>query len=74
VFRVRVPAAFYLGAWFLLQLYEAHSAIVAPEEGGSGVAFAAHAGGFAFGAVAALALRGAGRIEPNVPVHRAAPV
>ena len=62
VFRVHVPAAIYLGLWFALQLYQAHYAIVTPQRGASGVAFAAHIGGFVFGALTAGALRHAGRI------------
>ena len=62
VFIVRIPAWAYLGAWFLYQFLEARYALLNPEEGGSGVAFAAHVGGFLFGVVGAWALISAARI------------
>ncbi len=46
--RVAVPAIFMLGYWFLLQLVGGASAL--GREGG-GVAFWAHVGGFAAGAL-----------------------
>jgi hypothetical protein len=63
VFIVRIPAWVCLGGWFLYQFLEARYAILNPEEGGSGVAFAAHVGGFLFGMLAAYALASAGRIR-----------
>ena len=48
---IRVPAAWILGAWFLLQIF---SALTAKE---SDVGWWAHVGGFAFGAVAVPLLR-----------------
>jgi len=49
VFVLReLPAVFFLGIWFLLQLVEGGAALMSPQEGG-GVAFFAHIGGFAFG-------------------------
>ena len=63
VFIPRIPAWVYLGAWFLYQFLEARYALLNPEEGGSGVAFAAHVGGFLFGMLAAHALASAGRIR-----------
>jgi membrane associated rhomboid family serine protease len=44
---VQLPALVVLGAWFLLQLLPAFSQPVA--EGGGGVAYFAHVGGFVFG-------------------------
>jgi membrane associated rhomboid family serine protease len=44
---VQLPALIVLGAWFLLQLLPAFSQPVA--EGGGGVAYFAHVGGFVFG-------------------------
>jgi len=44
-----VPAIFFLGFWFLFQLYSGGVALEHPQEGG-GVAFFAHVGGFVFGA------------------------
>src|SRR5215210_4752094 len=51
VFVLReVPAILFLGFWFLFQLWSGGSALQHPEAGG-GVAFFAHVGGFAFGAL-----------------------
>jgi hypothetical protein len=44
-----IPAIFFLGFWFLFQLYSGGVALEHPQEGG-GVAFFAHVGGFVFGA------------------------
>ena len=44
---VKVPAALFLGLWFAIQLVSSF----APQEGGGGVAFWAHIGGFVAGAV-----------------------
>jgi membrane associated rhomboid family serine protease len=49
-FFVEVPAVLFLGFWILFQLWQGGYAIVHPEAGG-GVAFFAHVGGFAFGAL-----------------------
>jgi membrane associated rhomboid family serine protease len=73
VFIVRIPAWLWLGAWFLYQLLEARYALLHPEEGGSGVAFAAHVGGFVFGMIAAFALASARRIRAQeAPQRRSA--
>jgi membrane associated rhomboid family serine protease len=48
-FIVPLPAFFFLGFWFVLQLWEAGFAVTQPAAGG-GVAFFAHVGGFLFGA------------------------
>jgi membrane associated rhomboid family serine protease len=45
---VEIPAVFFLGFWFLFQLWEGNYSIVNPQAGG-GVAFFAHIGGFLFG-------------------------
>ena len=47
-FLQEIPAMFYLGIWFLFQLWQGGFALVQPQAGG-GVAFFAHVGGFAFG-------------------------
>jgi len=47
-FLVEVPALFYLGIWFVYQLWAGGLSILRPEQGG-GVAFFAHIGGFLFG-------------------------
>jgi membrane associated rhomboid family serine protease len=52
-FVIEVPALAYLAFWFLFQLWVGSFSILQPEAGG-GVAFFAHAGGFAFGAVTVL--------------------
>ena len=58
---VRVPAAFVLVVWFLLQLLDGIGSLGVSQSGG--VAFFAHIGGFVFGAVVAwiLNLLGGGR-------------
>jgi rhomboid family protein len=51
VFVVReIPAFFFLGFWFLYQLWLGGGGLTHPDQGG-GVAFFAHVGGFVFGAV-----------------------
>jgi membrane associated rhomboid family serine protease len=44
----RIPAVFFLGFWFLFQIWQGGYSVTHPQEGG-GVAFFAHIGGFAFG-------------------------
>jgi membrane associated rhomboid family serine protease len=56
VFPVRVSAWFYLGAWFLYQLFEANAGLLSPRSDNGGVAFFAHVGGFVFGFVTARVL------------------
>lgn len=63
-FIVPIRAWFFLGAWFVYQLFEAHFALVSPSESG-GVAFFAHVGGFVFGFVVTLVLRRAERVVPQ---------
>jgi membrane associated rhomboid family serine protease len=46
----------YLVFWFLFQLVVGTSSLTAPESGG-GIAYFAHIGGFAFGALAIRPLR-----------------
>ena len=53
--RFRVPAVLYLALWFVLQLYRGRAALEG-DAAAAGVAWRAHAGGFAFGALAILAL------------------
>jgi hypothetical protein len=60
---LRIPAWFFLGFWFALQLFQGNFALVHPDRtGGSGVAFFAHVGGFVFGVVVVLVITGA---RPN---------
>jgi membrane associated rhomboid family serine protease len=49
-FPIELPALFYLGFWFFLQLWLGSYSVLNPETGG-GVAFFAHVGGFVFGVV-----------------------
>jgi len=62
---VRLPAYVFLGFWFLYQLVEANFGLFASSANGGGVAFFAHVGGFAFGALVAKLLVNAGRIQPQ---------
>jgi len=63
IIPLRLPAWFFLGFWFVFQLYEGDFALTHPAKaGGSGVAFFAHVGGFVFGVVVAIALARGGRI------------
>jgi len=71
VFIVPIPAWVYLGGWFLYQLVEGHAGLTSSAANGGGVAFFAHTGGFAFGALVTLALRNAGRIVPQGTSRRA---
>jgi membrane associated rhomboid family serine protease len=47
-FLQEIPAIFYLGIWFVFQLWQGGFSLLNPEAGG-GVAFFAHVGGFVFG-------------------------
>jgi membrane associated rhomboid family serine protease len=48
---VPISALLFLGVWFLFQLWQGGFSLTHPDAGG-GVAFAAHVGGFLFGALA----------------------
>jgi membrane associated rhomboid family serine protease len=65
VFPVRLSAWFFLGFWFLYQLFEANFGMFGAKAHGGGVAFFAHVGGFLFGAAVALLLGAAGRLSPQ---------
>ncbi len=54
---IAVPAVLVLGFWFLLQVVDGLGALGAGPGGGDGVAFFAHIGGFAVGALLALPYR-----------------
>ena len=62
--RFRVPAVLYLVFWFLLQLYRGRAALEG-DAAAAGVAWWAHAGGFAFGALAILVLGRRGKLGPR---------
>ena len=55
VFIREIPAVWFLGIWFLLQLWTGGLSLEQPDKGG-GVAFFAHIGGFAFGVATGLFL------------------
>jgi membrane associated rhomboid family serine protease len=65
VWVVTIPAWVFLGGWFVYQLVEANAGLFSPGSNGGGVAFFAHVGGFAFGAVVTwLAVR-VGWVQPQ---------
>jgi len=63
VFPFKIPAWFFLGAWFLYQLVEANFGLFSASANGGGVAFFAHVGGFVFGVVVTMLLTNAGRVS-----------
>jgi membrane associated rhomboid family serine protease len=67
IIPVRVPAWFFLGFWFLYQLYEANFGLLNAKAHGGGVAFFAHVGGFVFGFLVARILLQNGRIGTETP-------
>jgi membrane associated rhomboid family serine protease len=58
---VEIPAIFFLGIWFLMQLLSGVGSLGVPNASGGGTAFWAHIGGFVVGAVVGLMLRMRGR-------------
>ena len=48
IFLREIPAVWFIGVWFLLQLAEGGFSLTQPQSGG-GTAFFAHVGGFVFG-------------------------
>lgn len=52
IFLREIPAIWFLGIWFVFQLWQGGWAVAHPEAGG-GVAFFAHIGGFVFGMLTA---------------------
>jgi membrane associated rhomboid family serine protease len=67
IFPVTISAWFFLGFWFLYQLFEANFGLFGASANGGGVAFFAHVGGFVFGFVVARALVNAGRVAGEAP-------
>jgi membrane associated rhomboid family serine protease len=57
-----IPAVLLIGLWFLLQLFDQVGAVASAQTGG-GVAYAAHVGGFIFGAVTGRIFEGFRRID-----------
>ncbi|HEY8502745.1 MAG TPA: rhomboid family intramembrane serine protease, partial [Solirubrobacterales bacterium] len=71
-FPVRISAYFFLGFWFLYQVFEANVGVFSSSANGGGVAFFAHVGGFVFGAIVAWILVGAGQVirpDGNPPLR-----
>jgi membrane associated rhomboid family serine protease len=58
-----LPAAFFLGFWFLLQFFQGTLSVMSIESGG--VAWWAHIGGFAVGAAVALVLKRVQYVKPK---------
>ena len=59
-FLTQVPAILAIGIWIVFQLISGFGATVVSDESGGGVAYLAHIGGFAAGAVVGLVLRAVG--------------
>jgi membrane associated rhomboid family serine protease len=66
IFPIRTSAWFFLGFWFLYQLFEANAGLFSARANGGGVAFFAHVGGFVFGYLATRLLVGSGRVTANL--------
>jgi membrane associated rhomboid family serine protease len=64
VFLVRIPAWFFLGGWFLIQLVEGNFGLFSASANGGGTAFFAHVGGFVFGVLIARIAAGAIARQP----------
>jgi len=64
---VRISAWFFLGFWFLYQLFEANFGLFGARAHGGGVAFFAHVGGFLFGVLVTRLLVGAGALGTRQP-------
>jgi membrane associated rhomboid family serine protease len=56
-----IPAALLIGLWFVIQLFDQVGAVAGNVQGGGGVAYAAHVGGFLFGAATARLFEGSRR-------------
>jgi membrane associated rhomboid family serine protease len=61
---VPISAMFFLGFWFVFQLWQGGFSLTRPDAGG-GVAFAAHVGGFLFGVVAVKAFQVRAPLRPR---------
>jgi membrane associated rhomboid family serine protease len=71
IFPVRISAWFFLGFWFLYQLFEANFGLFGASAHGGGVAFFAHVGGFVFGVIVAWLLANSGRLNLRTDDPRA---
>jgi membrane associated rhomboid family serine protease len=74
IFPVRISAMFFLGFWFLYQLFEANFGLFSSNANGGGVAFFAHVGGFVFGALVTWLLMGTQRISAQDMAALRAPI
>ena len=61
---VPISAMFFLGFWFLFQLWQGGFSLTQPDASG-GVAFAAHVGGFLFGVIAVKAFQVRAPLRPR---------
>jgi membrane associated rhomboid family serine protease len=68
IFIREIPAVWFLGIWFLLQVWSGGLTFLHPQSGG-GTAFFAHIGGFAFGVITGFVIVAA-RGRPRVPPSR----
>jgi membrane associated rhomboid family serine protease len=59
-----IPAALLIGVWFLMQLFDQVGAVASSAgSAGGGVAYAAHVGGFIFGAATGRLFEGSKRVD-----------
>ena len=65
IFPAQLSAWFFLGFWFLYQLFEGNFGLFGAKAHGGGTAFFAHVGGFVFGALVTWVLANAGRVVPQ---------
>jgi len=65
IWPVRISAGFFLGFWFLYQLFEANAGLFQAKANGGGVAFFAHVGGFVFGVVVTKLMFSTGRVRTS---------
>jgi membrane associated rhomboid family serine protease len=64
IFLREIPAIWFLGIWFLFQLWQGGWSVAHPEAGG-GVAFFAHIGGFVFGLATVLVVSKQRPLQPK---------
>jgi membrane associated rhomboid family serine protease len=64
IFLREIPAIWFLGFWFVFQLWQGGWAVAHPEAGG-GVAFFAHIGGFVFGMLTILLVAKRRPLQPS---------
>jgi membrane associated rhomboid family serine protease len=68
---ITIPAYYFLGFWFLYQLFEANFGLLEAQAHGGGVAFFAHVGGFVFGYLVARLLVRSGHLDMREDVRSA---